>query len=88
MPEDLTKLKNYLRIDGSEDDDILTLLVGAAKKDLKDSGVSEPTAEAPDERYDLLVMLNVALHYENRDPSFKIDKLNYAYQNLILKLKT
>lgn len=88
MPEDLTTLKNYLRIDGSEDDQILTLLVGVAKKDLKDSGVAEPAAGSPDERYDLLVMLNVALHYENRDPSIKIEKLNYAYENLILKMKT
>lgn len=87
MPEqDLTLLKNYLRIDGSEDDAILTLLVGAAEKDLKDSGVPKPTET--DERYDLAVMLYCALHYENRDPSLKIDKLNTAYMSLILKLKT
>lgn len=82
---DLNILKSYLRIDGSEDDPILTLLVGAAEKDLKDSGVPKPTE--PDERYDLAVMLYCALHYENRDPSLKIDKLNTAYMSLILKLK-
>ncbi len=86
MPE-LKLIKNYLRIDGSEDDTILTLLVGAAKKDLRDSGVPEPLGE-PDERYDLAIMLYVALHYENRDPSIKIDKLNTAYQSLILKQKS
>jgi uncharacterized phage protein (predicted DNA packaging) len=85
MPDDLILLKNYLRIDGSEDDVILTLLVGAAKKDLKDSGCPDPVEE--DERYDLAVMLYVSLHYENRDPSIKIEKLNTAYQSLILKLK-
>ncbi|PLR93195.1 head-tail connector protein [Bacillus sp. T33-2] len=85
---DMTLLKSYLRIDGSEDDSILALLVEAAKKDLRDSGVMDPIAETPDERYDLAVMLFVALHYENRDPSIKIDKLNAAYQSIILKLKT
>ncbi|MBS4188648.1 head-tail connector protein [Bacillus sp. FJAT-49705] len=82
----LEQTKSYLRIDGSEDDSILTLLIGAAKKDLKDSGVPEPTET--DERYDLAVMLYCTLYYENRDPSLKIEKLNAAYQSLILKLKS
>lgn len=53
----LEEVKTYLRIDGSEDDSVFTLLIGAAKKDLKDSGVPEPTEK--DERYDLAVMLFV-----------------------------
>jgi len=85
MPE-LAIVKDFLRIDGSEDDNILTLLIGAAEKDLRDSGVPVPTEK--DERYDLAIMLYVSLHYENRDPSTQIDKLNVAYQSLILKLKT
>lgn len=85
---DMDLLKEYLRIDGSEDDGILTLLVGAAKKDLTGSGVPEPIAGFEDERYNLAVMLYVSLHYENRDPSIKIEKLNTAYQSIILKLKT
>lgn len=83
---ELDVLKTYLRIDGSEDDAILALLVNAAKRDLSDAGV--PILSGDDERYDLAVMLFVSLHYENRDPSLKIEKLNAAYQNLILKLKT
>ncbi|MBP3038067.1 head-tail connector protein [Bacillaceae bacterium Marseille-Q3522] len=86
MP-DLTKVKKYLRVDGSEDDDILTLLMDAAVDDLKDSGIQEPVGTT-DPRYDLAVMLFVALHFENRDPSMKIDKLNAAYMSLILKLKS
>lgn len=82
MP-DTSILKKYLRIDGSEDDEILTLLMGAAKNDLADSGVPE----TDDPRYDLAIMLYSALHYENRDPSIQIDKLNVAYQSIILKLK-
>ncbi|MDF1510820.1 fibronectin type 3 domain of chitinase [Bacillus phage vB_Bacillus_1020A] len=81
----LEQVKKYLRIDESEDDGFLALLINAAKLDLKDSGVPEPKEK--DERYDLAVMLYCSLHYENRDPSIKIDKLNFAYQSLILKLK-
>ncbi|WP_416729204.1 head-tail connector protein [Fictibacillus sp. JL2B1089] len=79
----LDELKNWLRIDGSEDDGLLTLLISAAKEDLKDSGV--PESNKP--HYKLAVMLYVSLHYENRDPSSKIEKLNKPYQDLILKLK-
>jgi uncharacterized phage protein (predicted DNA packaging) len=79
----LGELKNYLRIDGSEDDGILTLLMSAAKEYLADAGVPE-TDKA---NYKLAVMLYVALHYENRDPSIKIEKLNYSLQSIILQLK-
>lgn len=85
MPN-LDVIKNYLRIDGSEDDEVLALLMDAAEEDLKDSGV--PDSKKQDSRYSLAVMLFVSLHYENRDPSMKIEKMNTAYQNLILKLKT
>lgn len=83
---DMELLKTYLRIDGSEDDGVLTLLIGAAETDLKESGVSDERKET--EMYNLAVMLYVSLHYENRDPSIKIDKLNTAYQSLLLKLKS
>jgi uncharacterized phage protein (predicted DNA packaging) len=86
MPVDINLLKTYLRIDGSEDDAILALLVGAAESDLKESGV--PEERKSDEMYDLATMLYVSLHYENRDPSIQINKLNTAYQSLILKLKS
>jgi hypothetical protein len=33
------------------------------------------------------VMLYVALHYENRDPSAKMDKFNFALESIILQLK-
>ncbi|MGR6115716.1 head-tail connector protein [Aeribacillus composti] len=79
----LEELKKYLRIDGSEDDDILTLLVNAAKEALKKAGVPESDSDL----YKLAVMLYVALYYENRDPSTKMDKLNFAFESIVLKLK-
>lgn len=79
----LEELKGYLRIDGSEDDIVLTLLVEAAKEYLVNAGVKEDTSSL----YKLAVMLYVALHYENRDPSVKIEKFNFALESIILQLK-
>lgn len=83
----LEELKAYLRIDGSEDDEILALLMDAAKEYLMNAGIPEPSAEATPKQYNLAVMLYVALHYENRDPSMNMDKFNFALQSIILQLK-
>lgn len=79
----LKELKGYLRIDGSEDDMVLTLLVEAAKEYLANAGVKEDASSL----YKLAIMLYVALHYENRDPSIKIEKFNFALESIILQLK-
>lgn len=81
----LDELKTYLRIDGSEDDGILALLIDSAKEYLTNAGVPEP--EEPSSLYKLAVMLHVALNYENRDPAQKIERFNYALQSIILQLK-
>jgi len=79
-------VKKYLRIDGSEDDEVLALLIESAEEELEESGI--PEERKKERRYELAVMLYVTLFYENRDPSIQIDKLNTAYQSLILKLKS
>lgn len=97
----LGELKTYLRIDGGEDDQILALLVEAAKGYLTDAGIvkmdSLPDDADPEEkervqqyiaRYNLAVMLYVALHYENRDPAQKMDRFSFALESIILQLKT
>jgi len=85
MPS-IAELKTYLRIDGSEDDEILALLMDAAKEYLRNAGVVEP--ETTSRLYDLAVMLYVALHYENRDPSMKMDRFSFALESIILQLKS
>jgi uncharacterized phage protein (predicted DNA packaging) len=79
----LDELKNYLRIDEDEDDGLLALFIDGAKEYLTHAGVTESNQAL----YKLAVMLYVALHYENRDPSTKIDKFNCALEGVILQLK-
>lgn len=83
----IDELKTYLRIDGSEDDQILALLMDAAKEYLTNAGVPPPPAESPSKLYDLAVMLHVSLNYENRDPAQKIERFNFALESIILQLK-
>lgn len=85
MSADLTELKTYLRIDGSEDDSVLALLVSAAEEYLADAGVPEEAKETA--KYKLAVMLLVALNYENRNPAMKAEKLSFGLESIILQLK-
>lgn len=82
----LTELKTYLRIDGSEDDDILALLLAAATEYLSDAGV--PVESETKAKYKLAVMLLVALNYENRNPAAGIEKMSLSLESVILQLKT
>lgn len=87
MPS-LEELKTYLRIDGSEDDQILALIMDAAKEYLQNAGAVLPADSPTSSLYNLAVMLYVALHYENRDPAQKMDRFSFALESIILQLKT
>ncbi|MBT2614129.1 MULTISPECIES: head-tail connector protein [unclassified Bacillus (in: firmicutes)] len=82
MPE-LSEVKEYLRIDGEEDDALIGLLIKAAIEFLENAGVPEQDSAL----YKVAVMLYVTLQYENRDPGQKIEKFNTAFQSIILHLK-
>lgn len=81
----LDEVKKYLRIDGDEDDGILSLLISGAEEYLQDAGVPETAKESA--RYNLAVMLYVAMYYENRDPGEPVEKFNFALESLILQLR-
>lgn len=80
------EIKNYLRLDGAEDDDFLGSLINVAKEDLAASGIKNETTE----RYKLAIMLLVANHYEERRPEAVgtiATKLSYSLERIILQLK-
>ena len=82
----IEEIKNYLRIDGTEDDLFLGSLITVAQEDLKASGVKTSTSE----RYRLAIMLLVANHYEERRPQVIgtiTSNVQYSLERLILQLR-
>lgn len=82
----IVELKNYLRLDGAEDDSFLGSLIEVAEEDLTDSGITNKETK----RYWLAIMLLVANHYEERRPEAVgtiTSKLNYSLERIIMQLK-
>ncbi|MGC3792040.1 head-tail connector protein [Priestia aryabhattai] len=79
---DLEELKTYLRIDGSEDDIILTSFIAAADEYLLNAGVVLSQKNAS--RYKIATLVLVTKMYENRDASAVSDK---SVQSLILQMR-
>lgn len=77
----LEELKGYLRIDGSEDDSNLALLLAAAKDYLFNAGVPEQTSAL----YKLAVMRFVSVQHENKGPDVKADP---SLTSMIWQLKS
>ncbi|MBN6887019.1 putative phage protein (predicted DNA packaging) [Cytobacillus horneckiae] len=84
--ENFPELKDALRIDGSEDDNVLTLLLNAAKIYLEGAGV--PEEKITDSTLSLykqaiIIYLNFDYEYDER----KIAKLERAFQRILLQLR-
>lgn len=82
----LELLKEYLRIDGSEDDTVLALLLDAAKEFLRNAGVPEPSEGEESKLYDLAVMLRV--HRERARDEKEVERVDKSLTSIILQLKT
>jgi uncharacterized phage protein (predicted DNA packaging) len=84
--ENFTELKTALRIDESEDDSVLTLLLNAAKSSIRNAGIKEESVAYEDtDLYKQLILLYIEMDYEYDDR--KIPKLERSYQNILLQLK-
>lgn len=84
--ENFTELKTALRIDGSEDDKVLALLLKSAKAYLKGAGVpEEKITEETLDLYKQAIILYLGFDYEYEDR--KIAKLERAFQRILLQLR-
>lgn len=83
----LETVKEYLRIDGGHDDQMLGLLIDSAKEYLSNSGVKEPEEE--NNLYNLALTMLVTHWYENREQvTGSIPRnLELGLQSIILQLK-
>lgn len=82
-PEFLAETKEYLRIDGEDDDPLLENLIISASEYLLDAGVVNTESR----RYRLAVWILVTEWYENRGISTVSGKLQNSLQSLILQLR-
>lgn len=84
----LETIKDFLRIDGSSDDELLELLISSAKEYLSNSGVSEGKNK-DSKQYELAVAMLVTHWYENREQVVGDTprNLTLGLQSIILQLK-
>ncbi|WP_078428770.1 head-tail connector protein [Alkalihalobacterium alkalinitrilicum] len=95
---ELQTLKTFLRIDGSEDNNLLTSFINAAKSTLRNAGVVEPQVDADAneeekmqqeeelDQYNLAIMLYVKREY---DPltGIELERIEKSIEGIILQLR-
>lgn len=79
MAISLEEAKEYLRIDGDEDDNLVSFFISAAEKHMDNAGVTDKESEL----YKLAVMIFVADAYENRTTANSGSKIS----GIILQLR-
>lgn len=68
MTIDINEVKRYLRIEYDDEDNIIAIMVDAARETLKEAGADEE--KCPDiNKYKLAVYMLTAYFYENRGES-------------------
>lgn len=90
---DIKEIKEYLRIDGNEEDNIISSFLIAAKSYIKNgTGLTENmvTPNAVKELYNLCLKMLISHWYENRaiettGPNFH--KLSYSMDSMLLQLE-
>jgi uncharacterized phage protein (predicted DNA packaging) len=82
---ELQEMKEYLRIDGGEDDFLISSLILGAEQFLMGTGV--PGTSKTLELYAVALKMLVTHWYENREPFGKAEELAFTLSNIITQLK-
>lgn len=84
--DNLEELKDFLRIDGNEEDNILSSFYKSAKQYLLNAGIKENESN---ELYKLAVNMLVCGWYENRNPTDpgSNNTQSFALRSIITQLK-
>lgn len=83
---ELQEIKEYLRVDGDEDDNLISSILLAAQFYLKNAGVPEDVS-SQQKLYDIAIKMLVSHWYENREPIGKADEIAFGLTNIITQLK-
>ncbi|MDD0821560.1 head-tail connector protein [Bacillus cereus] len=81
----LEEAKKYLRVDGDEEDDLITSFVIAAEQYIKNS--TSKNVNLNDELAKLAARILIAHWYENREPVGKTGKLSFSLQSILIQLQ-
>lgn len=88
---ELSTIKEYLKIDFDDDDSLLELLLGAARKYILDAVGYQP--DETDERVKLLILVLISDWYEHREYSETVTaknistKVRYTVRSIVLQLQ-
>jgi len=80
----LEKIKEYLKIDGNDEDITVQALITSAELYLKNAGVLE---DYQNELYDLAIKMLVLHWYENREIIGNAKKMAFSLDNIITQLQ-
>lgn len=78
----LDEVKNYLRVDGDDDDALIESLITSSAAYLTNAG-----AQDDGNLYKLAQLMLISHWHENREPTGKADKLAYGLAGIILQLQ-
>ena len=84
---DLEEVKQYLKVDYEEEDDLISSLVGAAHKYLVNAGISKDSIDNNQELYKLAMKLLIAHWYEKREITGKAEQLAFSLSAILMQLR-
>lgn len=81
----LVEAKEYLRIDGNDEDTLINSLILTSEEYIKNATASD--VDLTKELAKLASKLLVSHWYENREPTGKADKLSFSLQSIFVQLQ-
>lgn len=85
IEEILEEVKEYLRVDGTDEDYQVSSLISAAKLFIKNATGKE--VNETNALHKLAVCLLVVHWYENREPIGKADKMAYSLNSILFQIE-
>lgn len=83
----LEDIKEYLRVDSSEDDTLIEMLQEYAKEEIEDSTGVKFNSKGNSNTYNMAMLIIIADRYENRGSSDNEFKVNNILSSIYTRLK-
>lgn len=80
----IDEVKEFLRIDGNDDDALITALTAAAEQYVKNA--TRPDVDTKNDLYNLAVKILVTHWYENREPVGTAGTIAFSLESMLIQL--